>query len=187
MAKPGDIFESIPTGERIEFRRTAADTNGALVEFDLFVTPGGRPGAPHTHLTSKEKFEVINGTITFFVDGKKKILNTGDTITIPAGIPHDFRNVSNKEVHMRGWVEPAYHFEELMETFFGLSALGQTDKNGRPGLLQTVAILYRLREEYRVEVVPYWVQRLIFPVLAFWARVRGYPSIVSYPESLENK
>jgi len=132
MAKPGDIFESAPTGERIEFRCTASETNGSVVEFDLFVAPGGRPGAPHTHLISAEKFEVLKGEITFFVEGEENKLRTGDTITISAGTPHDFRNFGNEEVHMRGWVEPAYRFEELMETFFALSELGKTNKNGRP-------------------------------------------------------
>lgn len=182
MVKSGDIIESIPTGERVIFRKTAAETDGSCVEFDLFVAPDGRPGAPHTHLTSQEKFEVLAGSITFYKEGEPQELQTGDTIIIPAGTPHDFKNLGGREVHMRGWVEPPHHFEDLMETFFALSAMGKTDKDGRPSLLQTVAILYRLRREYRVEIVPYWVQRFIFPILAMLARARGYTSTISYPE-----
>ena len=183
MVKSGDIIESGPTGERVVFRRTAAETDGAVVEFDLFAAPGGRPGAPHRHLLSEERFDVLCGTVLFHVDGVAHQLSAGDTVTIPAGAPHDFRNVGNDEAHMRGWVEPAHRFEELMETFFALSARGQTDETGRPGLLQAAAVLYRLRDEYRVEVVPLWVQRLAFPVLAALARIRGYPDVVTYPRA----
>jgi mannose-6-phosphate isomerase-like protein (cupin superfamily) len=181
MVKSGDIIESAPTGERMVFRRTAVETDGAVVEFDLFVAPGGRPGAPHRHLISEERFDVLCGTVVFYVDGVEHKLGVGDTITIQAGVPHDFRNLGSEEVHMRGWVEPAHRFEELMETFFALSARDQTDETGRPGLLQTSAVLYRLRNEYRLEVVPLLVQRLAFPVLAALARMRGHPDVVNYP------
>jgi len=181
MAVSGDVMVSRPTGERIVFRRTAGETDGRVVEFDLFVAPGGRPGAPHRHLRSEERFEVIRGSIHFDVDGVAHELDAGDVLTIPAGAPHDFRNRSADEVHLRGWVEPAYRFEDLMETFFALSARGETTEDGRPKLLQAVAVLHHLRDEYRVEEVPHVVQRLAFPILALLARWRGYPAVVEYP------
>lgn len=183
MATAGDVIVSRATGERVVFRRTAAETDGAVVEFDLYVAPGGRPGAPHRHLRSEERFEIIHGTVHFTVDGVEHVLEPGDELTIAAGTPHDFRNRGSTEALMRGWVEPACRFEELMETFFALSALGRTNEQGRPGLLQTVAVLHRLRDEYRVEVVPSAVQTLVFPLLAALARLVGYSPIVRYPHA----
>jgi hypothetical protein len=45
MAHAGQVLENSVSGERITFRRTAADTGGELLEFDLELTPDGHvPG-----------------------------------------------------------------------------------------------------------------------------------------------
>ena len=49
MAKSGDELEHPVTGERMVWRQVARDTNGELVEGDLFARPGGHPAAAHVH------------------------------------------------------------------------------------------------------------------------------------------
>ena len=39
MAKPGDVIENPVTGERIVFRKTARETNGELLQFELLLKP----------------------------------------------------------------------------------------------------------------------------------------------------
>ena len=47
MAYAGQILDNPVSGERFEFRRTAADTNGELLEFDLTLAADGSvPGCP---------------------------------------------------------------------------------------------------------------------------------------------
>ena len=41
MAKQGDVIENPVTGERIVFRQTSADTNGELLQFELYLKPHG--------------------------------------------------------------------------------------------------------------------------------------------------
>ena len=41
MAYAGQILENPLSGERIVFRKTAADTGGELLVFELFLTPDG--------------------------------------------------------------------------------------------------------------------------------------------------
>src|ERR1700704_4344375 len=49
MAYSGQIIENPVSGERITFRKTAADTTGELLEFDIQLTPDGHtPGSPGT-------------------------------------------------------------------------------------------------------------------------------------------
>jgi hypothetical protein len=49
MARPGDVLEVPALGVRVEFRRTAAETGGELVEFDLVGRPRGFVTLPHVH------------------------------------------------------------------------------------------------------------------------------------------
>ena len=45
MAFSGQIIHNPISGERIQFLRTAQDTDGALLEFELQLTPDGKvPG-----------------------------------------------------------------------------------------------------------------------------------------------
>ena len=46
MAYAGQIIDNPASGERITFRKTAADTGGELLELDVALTPDGQvPGA----------------------------------------------------------------------------------------------------------------------------------------------
>src|SRR3982074_1104357 len=49
MAYAGQIIENPVSGERITFRKTAAETNGELLEFDLGLTPDGHVPGMHVH------------------------------------------------------------------------------------------------------------------------------------------
>jgi hypothetical protein len=49
MAKVREVLDIPTLGVRIEFRRTAEETGGELVELDLVGRPRGFITAPHVH------------------------------------------------------------------------------------------------------------------------------------------
>ncbi len=49
MARAGDELVNPITGERIVFRKTAADTDGTLLEMDDFWTQPGHRAPEHVH------------------------------------------------------------------------------------------------------------------------------------------
>ncbi len=61
MARSGDVLEHPVTGERLVWRRVARDTNGEVVEGDLFALPGAHPAAAHVHPNQVERFGVLEG------------------------------------------------------------------------------------------------------------------------------
>jgi hypothetical protein len=64
MAYVGQTLSNPASGERITFRRTAAQTGGRLVTIDLELPQGRRvPGSLHIHPLQEERFEVVNGTM----------------------------------------------------------------------------------------------------------------------------
>ena len=43
---------------------------------------------PHFHKVSVEKYEVLNGTLTLFVEGESHVLGKGGTFTVEPGMVH---------------------------------------------------------------------------------------------------
>ena len=65
MAFTGQTIHNPVSGERITFLKTAADTDGELLEFELELAPDGRVPGAHVHPEQEERFHVLEGTMTF--------------------------------------------------------------------------------------------------------------------------
>jgi quercetin dioxygenase-like cupin family protein len=63
----------------------------------------GKKFKPHTH-EGDEAIFVLNGQVTYNVDGKNYTLKEGDSIYIVGGQSHDFRNVSESEEAKFVWI-----------------------------------------------------------------------------------
>ena len=180
MARAGDVLEHPRTGERIVWLRVARDTDGRLLEGDLFAQPGGHPAAPHVHPNQEERFRVVEGTVRLEVDGVERILGAGETVAVPPGSAHTWANVGDVEACVRMEVEPALRTEMFFETFFGLAKDGRTNSKGLPNLLSMAVILREYDDEVRLARPPAVVQRVVFTPLALVGRTLGYRGW--YPE-----
>ena len=78
MAHAGDTIENPATGERIVFRKTAADTGGELLLFDLFLKPHGFVPTVHIHLRQEERVEVVSGSVRYRLGGRAYGLAAGN-------------------------------------------------------------------------------------------------------------
>jgi quercetin dioxygenase-like cupin family protein len=65
MAHAGQIIHNPASGERITFLRTAVETEGELLEFELELTADGRVPGAHVHPEQEERFHVLEGTMRF--------------------------------------------------------------------------------------------------------------------------
>ena len=116
MAHAGLILDNPVSGERFEFRRTSADTNGELLEFDLTLAADGSVPGAHVHPEQEERFVVHRGTVQFRLGMKKIVAGPGDTVVVPKGRVHAFKNVGGEEAKVRVQVTPALDMEQLFET-----------------------------------------------------------------------
>src|SRR4051812_5247221 len=85
MAYTGQTLENPVSGERITFLRTARDTAGELLEFELELTPDGHVPGAHVHPAQEERFHVLAGRMEFRRGGRRVIAEAGDTVVVPAG------------------------------------------------------------------------------------------------------
>jgi quercetin dioxygenase-like cupin family protein len=161
MTTTGLTLESPKIGQTITFLQTAQDSNGER----LVIEARMRPGAfmpPHRHLRQEETFEVLTGTGTFTVAGRKIIAGPGEQVQIAAGVAHRFRNASPDDVLVRATLRPAMRTEELFEQLFRLGAEGKVNRLGAPGAFTTMQLIREFRTEFfYLAGVPVWLQRLL--------------------------
>ena len=63
IAVVGDVYRFLATGE---------DTNGKYAIWEALVPPGGGP-PPHVHSREEEGFYILEGEITFTVNGERLV------------------------------------------------------------------------------------------------------------------
>ena len=169
-----DVLWNPLTGEKALLVESADDTGGARIVVDFAVEAGGFvPGGEHVHDHCTEHLEVRSGRITFVVDGERRTLVAGDSITVAVGTWHRWFNAADHDVHLAVTVEPALRFEDAIAVIWGLCADGHTNAEGRPSPLFGALVATRFRREIRYRQPPDVVQRLLFPPLAAIARRRG--------------
>jgi quercetin dioxygenase-like cupin family protein len=176
MIQRGQTIENPVTGERLVFRRTAADTNGELVVVETFVQPHGFVAAAHVHPQQEERFEVLRGTLGFRVGGEEIVAGPGRRLTVPAGTAHRFWNAGDDEAHFVCEIRPALQFEQLIETMFALAADGKTNRKGMPNPLRLAVIANEHFDTVRLPFPPAALQRIALTLGAPLGRVFGYQS-----------
>ena len=97
IAVVGDVYRFLATGE---------DTDGKYALWEAIVPPGGGP-PPHVHSREEEGFYVLEGEITFTIDGKPLVATAGMFANMPVGTPHSFKNESSRPAKMLISVAPA--------------------------------------------------------------------------------
>jgi quercetin dioxygenase-like cupin family protein len=181
MAKPGDVIENPLIGDRIVFRRTRDETNGELLEFDLYAHPGAAGPPRHVHPHSEEHFQVLKGNLRAKVDGRTMSLSEGDTFTVAAGVPHTWWNEGDLEAHVRVTLRPEAGMESFLETIYGLAMDGKTNAKGIPSALQLAVTAPAYFETNHVAAPPLAVQKIAFAVLRPVAQLLGYRADYPYP------
>jgi mannose-6-phosphate isomerase-like protein (cupin superfamily) len=121
MAGASDELVNPISGERIVFRRRAADTGGALLEMDAHWTRAGRRTPEHRHPQMEEHWEVIAGCACFRIGGVEHRRGPGETAVALRGVPHEAWNPSQEPAHVRIQMRPALGWERFVERLFGLA------------------------------------------------------------------
>ncbi|HEX8104412.1 MAG TPA: cupin domain-containing protein [Solirubrobacteraceae bacterium] len=172
-----DVVEDPVYGTRYRFHRTTDDDGTEVQHVEMWVQPGGGV-TPHVHPAMEERFTVVDGRPEFLGGRRWQAAGAGETVVVPRGTRHAFRNRGDAVAHVRCEARPASSLQAFLEDVAGLSRAGKLHRLGlpKPGGLLEAAVLV---EHYRDMVVllapapPPAVQRLIFGPLARLAARRG--------------
>jgi len=170
------------TGEMAHILTGPADEPRPLIEVVLFLQPGAAVAGAHRHPTLIERFEVIEGEVSFLIDGEERAMRPGDGVAeVPAGTVHDWWNSGSGIARVEAAVEvaagaapaSAERFIGLIEALWSLGALGAVGDDGMPDPIWLAAIGREYRDVIRFEQPPAPIQAVLFPLLATTARVLG--------------
>ena len=116
----------------------------------------------HVHPRQEERFTILAGQAHFTLDGPELVAGEGETVVVPAGVPHSEGNPGPAEIEGIVELRPALRTKELHEAFAGLVADGKTTPRGAPrNPLQLGATFWHFRHENRVTSPPIWAQNLM--------------------------
>ena len=174
MAYTGQIIENPVSGERIEFLRTAADTNGELLEIELELAADGQVPGAHVHPEQEERFHVLEGTMKFRLGLRTIVAHAGDTVTVPAGRVHKFTNGGDEPARARVQISPALDMEDLFTTTAELAWEGKVLSSGMPTPLHLALFVRRFRREVRAPFPPAPLVHALMAPLASLARRCGH-------------
>jgi mannose-6-phosphate isomerase-like protein (cupin superfamily) len=174
MAQRGEELDNPVTGQRLIFRRTAADTGGELVEVESVWTAGSTEPIVHLHPKQTEHFEILEGELQARIGREKRTLKTGDVVDVPVGTPHAMWNPGPGQARAVWQTRPALETEQFFETMWKLAADGKVSRTGAPDLLRSAVILSHFADEFQLMKPSRGVQRIVFGVLAPIGRLRGY-------------
>jgi mannose-6-phosphate isomerase-like protein (cupin superfamily) len=161
------------TGEQIVFDRTAVETGGRLLSFELRLAAGGHVPASHVHPEQEERFTVMEGRMRFRRGLRILVAEPGMTVVVPPGTVHRFANAGKGPVRAHVEVRPALRMQELLEVSADLARSGRTLWNGMPRPLDFALFLREFEREIAVPFVPAALVRGVAAPLSSLAVRRG--------------
>jgi mannose-6-phosphate isomerase-like protein (cupin superfamily) len=108
-------------GSVMAFKAIAANSAGDFSLMERTVPPRGRRPLPHRHVNCSEAFWVLDGTITFVVDGEEQRGGRDDFLLVPRGASHTFGNDGDETARLLVLHAPAMdaYFAELEALWSG--------------------------------------------------------------------
>lgn len=93
MTESDDVFWFLDTLAIIRASGDTTDRRLALVEQ---TAPSGHAPPPHRHEREDEWFYVLDGELTFWLDGDRSVGGPGSLTFLPKGVPHGFAVTSSQ-------------------------------------------------------------------------------------------
>jgi uncharacterized protein YndB with AHSA1/START domain/mannose-6-phosphate isomerase-like protein (cupin superfamily) len=157
MANAGDVLEMEPLGCRVRLIRTAAQTGGELVEFDVLGRPRGFLVQSHVHTGQVERYEVMAGTLQIVENGLEHLLGPGETMEVAAGTAHR----GSPDGHVRVQVGPAGNTQAFLERVADMCAAGEFNRFGFPKAVAGARLVADFGDEGHAARPPLRVQKAL--------------------------
>jgi quercetin dioxygenase-like cupin family protein len=118
------VVEDPVLKQRLEFSRSADPDGGEVLRVEIWVDPGGGV-TPHVHPALEERFEVLAGEPSFLSGHRWRMAAPGDSVLVPAGTRHAYRNRGDETAHMVCHARPPSTLQEFLEEAAALSREGK--------------------------------------------------------------
>ena len=154
--------------------------HGEVLRVEIWTKPGGGVLAEHVHPQLEERYELVEGEVTFKVDGERQQAGPGERLVVAPGVRHSFENTGTETAHLVVEADPALQLRESIEEGAALARAESFTESGKPrsvrALVEGAALARRYRETVVLSSPPPAVQRLLFPLLARFASRNPEPA-----------
>jgi quercetin dioxygenase-like cupin family protein len=100
LIRPGDGTRYQARGSVMAFKAVAEATGGDFSLMERGLPAHGRTPPAHRHTNCSEGFFVLDGAITFWLDGEPVVGTAGDFVLVPRGVGHTFGNVGDEDARL---------------------------------------------------------------------------------------
>lgn len=183
MAQTNQIIENPVIGDKLKFLVTAEDSGGDLLKIEIRTKPGAKGTPNHYHPQQSETFEVIQGKLSVFDNGKTVLLRAGEKYTVPSNSLHRWWPEGENDLLVHIELKPAMKTEYFLETMYALAMQGKVNKQALPRPLQFAALLNEYHGEIFAESPPVPVQKFMANVVGRLAKYLGYKGYVPFPQN----
>lgn len=153
------------------FIKTSRETHGKYSHLEVTLSPGGK-NPLHKHRSYSETFTSVTGVLSLTIGDKELTLQPGESFTVPKDTPHRFLNRTNDEIKFQIVFTPGNTgAENMLRIIYGLASDGQSDKNGVPNSLETIALVGEMGDTRLVGLLSFLSP--ILNLLASRARKKG--------------
>jgi mannose-6-phosphate isomerase-like protein (cupin superfamily) len=127
--EPDDIITLFDGSEYRVLERPTGPDDGIVMEFRL---PDRCAQPPrHVHPDNVEVFEILEGEVQLLFGSEWRTARAGESVTVPPGVRHTFRNHSGKFAAFRNVHDPHHDFEAYLRQLTTLqNELQLTSANG---------------------------------------------------------
>lgn len=127
----------------------------------------------HVHPKAEETYRVLQGQLEINVNERWYLLHQGEELTVPAGIPHTFRNPTDNITKVYNVHTPAMHFDGYFEDLYKvITKLAGSGKQKLTMNLTSVVYLAMLMKKYPEEIISVNPPNFIVSILNFFGRIK---------------
>lgn len=169
--KAGDVINDPVHGETVRFLEVGTDSSPTRLELTAEPQASGPPA--HIHPRSYERFEVRSGAILLKSGREERVVEAGETVTIPPRTSHTWHNHTDKPAVVLVEIDPGYGSAQFLDQWYDLARAGRLNSKGDLGLLQSAVLFYPHIDAIAAPGIPLGLQRVLVRGLSWLGRRRG--------------
>ena len=135
---PGEGRKLRGAGVELTFKSEGGNPEAWSV-MEYVAPPHFRGPPPHYHKVTTEAFYILEGVVTFTVEGEKRQAEAGSYLMVPPGVRHGFANETDAPARFLGLIAPSgfeRYFDELVELIKGEASWPPADMSGVLALME---------------------------------------------------
>jgi mannose-6-phosphate isomerase-like protein (cupin superfamily) len=176
MASKNQILDMTLVGMKFTVLQSGSDTDGKSLNLHWELLPQCNMKDPlvHVHPHAIETYEVLEGTMEFFIKDKWVTAKKGDKLTVDKGVRHSFRNPTDKIVTVYNTHQPAFRMENYFEDVCKvLDKLTENRTKEFKMNLKSMLYMSVLMNNYRHEIVAKSPPDIAIKLLNFISKLSG--------------